>query len=136
MASAPARSDDPPWANGKVVVGAKNSSICVHCSKRINDGGITRLKCHLTGIKGEVKACKKVPPEVKWQMKQLIEDLTIEKEKRKRLRIDIGNSQSLSSDEVEEDVISGQLEEYKKATGDFGMTLAIGQREKLNPVAW
>jgi len=36
MASAPARSDDPAWAHGQVVVGAKNSSICVHCSKRIN----------------------------------------------------------------------------------------------------
>ncbi|KAJ6990677.1 hypothetical protein NC653_019055 [Populus alba x Populus x berolinensis] len=35
-------------------------------------------------------------------MKQLIEDLTMEKEKRKRLRIDIGNSQSLSNDEVKE----------------------------------
>ena len=30
-------------------------------------------------------------------------------------------------------LISGQLEEYKKATGDFGMPLAIRQREKLNP---
>ncbi|KAJ6907908.1 hypothetical protein NC651_018370 [Populus alba x Populus x berolinensis] len=35
-------------------------------------------------------------------IKQLIEDLTMEKEKRKRLRIDIGNSQSLFNDEVEE----------------------------------
>jgi len=32
-----------------------------------------------------------------------------------------------------QDVISGQLEEYKKATGDFGLPLAIRQREKLNP---
>ncbi|KAJ6975639.1 hypothetical protein NC653_031465 [Populus alba x Populus x berolinensis] len=71
MASAPARSDDPAWAHGQVV------------------------------IDGQVEACKKVPPDVKWQMKQLIEDLAMEKEKRKRLRIDIGNSQSLSSDEVE-----------------------------------
>jgi hypothetical protein len=102
MASAPARSDDPAWAHGQVVVGAKNSSICIHCSKRINGGGITRLKYHLAGIKGQVEACKKVPPDVKWQMKQLIEDLTMEKEKRKRLRTDIGNSQSLSNDEVEE----------------------------------
>nr|TKS17714.1 hypothetical protein D5086_0000010850 [Populus alba] len=102
MASAPARSDDPAWAHGQVVVGAKNSCICVHCSKRINGDGITRLKYHLAGIKGQVEACKKVPPDVKWQMKQLIEDLTMEKEKRKRLRIDIGNSQSLSNDEVEE----------------------------------
>uniref|UniRef100_A0A6N2KY54 HAT C-terminal dimerisation domain-containing protein n=1 Tax=Salix viminalis TaxID=40686 RepID=A0A6N2KY54_SALVM len=35
-----------------------------------------------------------------------------------------------------QDIISGQLEEYKKATGDFGMPLAIRQRERLNPVAW
>ena len=102
MASASARSDDPAWAHGQVVVDAKNSSICVHCSKRINGGGITRLKYHLAGIKGQVEACKKVPPDVKWQMKQLIEDLTMEKEKRKRLRTDIGNSQSFSNDEVEE----------------------------------
>eukprot|EP00258_Populus_trichocarpa_P049868 XP_024465887.1 uncharacterized protein LOC18102381 [Populus trichocarpa] len=102
MASASARSDDPAWAHGQVVVGAKNSSICVHCSKRINGGGITRLKYHLAGIKGQVEACKKVPPDVKWQIKQLIKDLTMEKEKRKRLRTDIGNSQSLSNDEVEE----------------------------------
>ncbi|KAJ6990674.1 hypothetical protein NC653_019055 [Populus alba x Populus x berolinensis] len=60
------------------------------------------LVYHLAGIKGQVEACKKVPPNVKWQMKQLIEDLTMEKEKRKRLRIDIGNSQSLSNDEVKE----------------------------------
>nr|TKS15721.1 hypothetical protein D5086_0000029670 [Populus alba] len=229
MASAPARSDDPAWAHGQVVIDAKNSSICVHCSKRINSGGFTRLKYHLAGIKGQVEACKKVPPDVKWQMKQLIEDLAMEKEKRKRLRIDIGNSQSLSSDEVEkgdsvnptlsdigiypgvtsvdtsslrkdketllemfdevvkevgqenivqfvsdnesafkavgkalqqrpsfskqkevtrgllstitrlvpdcdtQDLISGQLEEYKKATCDFGMPLAIRQKEKLNP---
>ncbi|KAG6792985.1 hypothetical protein POTOM_002152 [Populus tomentosa] len=76
MASAPTRSDDPAWAHRQVVIGVKNSSICVHCSERINGGGITRLKYHLA------------------------EDLTMEKEKRKRLRIDIGNSQSLSNDEV------------------------------------
>jgi len=33
----------------------------------------------------------------------LIQDFTIEKKKRKRLRTDIENSQSLSNDEVEED---------------------------------
>ncbi|KAJ6957759.1 hypothetical protein NC653_039657 [Populus alba x Populus x berolinensis] len=86
MGSALARSDDLAWAHGK----------------RINGGGITRLKYHLVGIKNQVEACKKVPLDVKWQMKQLIEDLTMEKEKRKRLRIDIENTQSLSNDEVEE----------------------------------
>ncbi|KAJ6964799.1 hypothetical protein NC652_002893 [Populus alba x Populus x berolinensis] len=57
MASAPTRSDDPAWAHRQVVIGVKNS--------RINGGGITRLKYHLAGIKGQVEACKKVPPDVK-----------------------------------------------------------------------
>ncbi|KAG5241831.1 zinc finger protein [Salix suchowensis] len=99
MYSAPARSDDPAWAHGQVVPGVKNASICIYCNKHINGGGVTRLKCHLAGIKGQVEACKKVPPEVKWQMKQLVDDMTMEKERRKRIRTDIGNSQSGSNDE-------------------------------------
>ncbi|GKV12270.1 hypothetical protein SLEP1_g23441 [Rubroshorea leprosula] len=43
---------------------------------------------------------------------------------------------TLIPDEEKQDLISSQLEEYKKATGTFGMSLAIRQREKLNPVAW
>ena len=55
-------------------------------------------------------------------MKQLIEDLTMEKEKIKRLRIDIGNTQSLSNDEVEEGDIANPtfsdigLQENKRLT--------------------
>ncbi|KAG5233223.1 DNA binding protein [Salix suchowensis] len=99
MYSAPTRSDDPAWAHGQVVPGVKNASICIYCNKRINGGGVTRLKYHLAGIKGEVEACKKVPPEVKWQMKQMVDEMTMEKERRKRLRTDIGSSQSASNDE-------------------------------------
>ncbi|KAG5241726.1 zinc finger protein [Salix suchowensis] len=99
ISSAPARSDDPAWAHGQVVAGSKNASICIHCNKRINGGGVTRLKYHLAGIKGQVEPCKKVPPDVKWQMKQLLEDMTTEKEKRKGVRTDIGNYQSVSNDE-------------------------------------
>ena len=78
FSSAPARSDDPAWAHGQVVAGVKNASICIYCNKRINGGGVTRLKYHLAGIKGEVEPCKKVPPEVKWQMKQLVDEMTME----------------------------------------------------------
>uniref|UniRef100_A0A6N2KJG0 BED-type domain-containing protein n=1 Tax=Salix viminalis TaxID=40686 RepID=A0A6N2KJG0_SALVM len=99
MYSAPTRSDDPAWAHGQVVPGVKAASICIYCNKRINGGGVTRLKYHLAGIKGEVEACKKVPPEVKWQMKQMVDEMTTEKERRKRIRTDIGNSQSASNDE-------------------------------------
>ncbi|XP_075633518.1 uncharacterized protein LOC142605977 [Castanea sativa] len=42
----------------------------------------------------------------------------------------------LVPDPDEQDSLSSQIEAYKKALGDFGMPMAIRQREKLNPVAW
>jgi hypothetical protein len=46
--------DDLAWAHGQVIVDAKKLTIYVHCSKRINGGGNTRLKHHLVGIKDQV----------------------------------------------------------------------------------
>lgn len=43
---------------------------------------------------------------------------------------------SLVRDDETQDKIFLQLEDYKKSTGDFGLPIAIRQREKLNPVAW
>nr|XP_023886458.1 uncharacterized protein LOC111998598 [Quercus suber] len=42
----------------------------------------------------------------------------------------------LVSDPDEQDILSSQIEAYKKFLGDFGMPMAIRQREKLSPVAW
>ncbi|KAK3020407.1 hypothetical protein RJ639_045712 [Escallonia herrerae] len=42
---------------------------------------------------------------------------------------------ALVTDDYMQDLISSQLEEYKQATGDFGMPIAVCQREKLNPEA-
>ncbi|KAK3029771.1 hypothetical protein RJ639_038893 [Escallonia herrerae] len=42
---------------------------------------------------------------------------------------------ALVPDDYMQDLISSQLEEYKQATGDFGMAIDIRQREKLNPEA-
>ena len=50
VASAPARSQDPAWAHGQVIIGNRNSALCLHCKKRINGGGITRFKYHLAGV--------------------------------------------------------------------------------------
>ena len=44
VASAPTRSQDPAWAHGQVIIGNRNSTLCLHCNKRINGGGITRFK--------------------------------------------------------------------------------------------
>ncbi|GJM86977.1 hypothetical protein PR202_ga02886 [Eleusine coracana subsp. coracana] len=87
---APVRSDGPAWAHAKVVVGFRNKTICLHCGNKIGGGGITRLKYHLAGQKGQVEECKKVPPDVKWQMKQLIVEIDVNENRRKRTRDDIG----------------------------------------------
>ena len=50
VASAPARSQDPAWAHGQVIIGNRNSTLCLHYNKRINSGGITRFKYHLAGV--------------------------------------------------------------------------------------
>ncbi|KAF5465623.1 hypothetical protein F2P56_015608 [Juglans regia] len=72
---APARSEDPAWAHARVVPGARNNTECVYCNKLIRGGGITRLKYHLARIPGNVEACKKVSDDVKWQMKELINEM-------------------------------------------------------------
>jgi hypothetical protein len=100
VAYTPSRSDDLVWAHMQVVISAKISTICVNCRKRINGDGITHLKYHLIVIKSEVKDCKKVSIDVNWEMKQLVEDLIIEKDETKKLKTDIGIPKSLSNDEV------------------------------------
>ena len=60
VAFAPARSEDLAWAHARAVPNAKNNTICLHCNKLIKEGGITRLKYHLVGIRGQVEPCKKV----------------------------------------------------------------------------
>ncbi|KAL4633086.1 hypothetical protein ACB092_04G095800 [Castanea dentata] len=50
--------EDPAWAHARAVPTAKNNTICFHCNKLIKGGGITRLKYHLAGIRGQVESCK------------------------------------------------------------------------------
>jgi hypothetical protein len=64
-ASALARSKDPAWAHACVVPEAKNNTICLYCNKLIKGGGITRLKYHLAGIRGQVEPCKSTSNDVK-----------------------------------------------------------------------
>ena len=52
------RSEDPAWAYGCAMPDARNNTQCTFCYKVTRGGGITRLKCHLAGIPGDVEACK------------------------------------------------------------------------------
>jgi Protein of unknown function (DUF 659)/BED zinc finger len=86
------RSDDPAWAHGKPVADSKNSSICIYCDKRLNGGGITRLKYHLAGVKGQAQVCRNVPENVRFQMKRLIANLTTHQTPRKRRKSKVDNN--------------------------------------------
>lgn len=86
------RSDDPAWAHGKPVADSKNSSICIYCDKRLNGGGITRLKYHLAGVKGQAQVCQNVPENVRSQMKRLIANLTTHQTPRKRRKSKVDNN--------------------------------------------
>ncbi|KAG6653033.1 hypothetical protein CIPAW_05G046600 [Carya illinoinensis] len=89
-AFAPARSEDPAWSHARVVPGARNSIQCLYCSKIIRGGEVTRLKHHLGGILGDVETCKKVPDDIKWQMKELANEMKKNKEKKRKLSLEIG----------------------------------------------
>ena len=90
-------------AHARVVPNAKNNTICLHCNKLIKGGGITRLKYHLVGIRGQVEPCKKVSSDIRFQMKQMIEDLKKSKQTKKRIQSEIGNPYDVDEEEEEEE---------------------------------
>nr|KAJ0227490.1 hypothetical protein LSAT_V11C100017740 [Lactuca sativa] len=76
---------DIAWEHVTQVVDEKGKKawICNFCQKVIGGGGINRVKKHLVGIKGEVVACPKVSPEVRFTMQGKLKE-TAQKEKEKR----------------------------------------------------
>ena len=102
VASAPATSEDPAWAYAHGVPNAKNNTICLHCNKFIKGDGITRVKYHLAGIRGQVEPCKKVSSNIRFQMKQMIEDLKKSKQTKKRIQLEIGNPYDVDEEEEED----------------------------------
>ncbi|GJM98369.1 hypothetical protein PR202_ga15376 [Eleusine coracana subsp. coracana] len=86
--SSSSRASDPAWIHAKVVAGSKGAMICLHCGKKIGGGGITRFKYHLAGIPGQVESCKKVPNDVKHQMKQLLDARGRNEERRQETGVD------------------------------------------------
>ena len=91
VASTPARPEDPVRAHACAVPNTKNSTICLHCSKLIKGGRITRFKYQLAGIRGQVEPCKKVSFDVKFQMNRMIEHLKKSKATEKRIQSKIRN---------------------------------------------
>ena len=114
---APIRSEDPAWAHARAVLGARNNTECLYCNKVIRGGGITRMKEHLAGIQGNVGPCKKVSEDVKWQMKELLNEMKKSKEKKRKIISEIGgHHEDLTSDDIN-DIDEGQYSQLSKGKG-------------------
>ncbi|KAF5175661.1 hAT transposon superfamily [Thalictrum thalictroides] len=64
------RATDLGWAHGLMVNGDRQKIESKYCHKVILGGGISRLKQHLAGERGNISPCEKVSEEVKAQMQQ------------------------------------------------------------------
>ncbi|KAG6631013.1 hypothetical protein CIPAW_13G061100 [Carya illinoinensis] len=126
---APVRSEDPAWAHARAVPGARNNTECLYCNKVIRGGGITRLKYHLAGIPGNVEACKKVSEDVKWQMKELLDEMKKNREKKRKISSEIGGDIDLISDDIDDsNSMEGQsqLSKGKGKSRESGTGKSVG----------
>ncbi|XP_028099435.1 uncharacterized protein LOC114298970 isoform X2 [Camellia sinensis] len=92
---APPRATDPGWAHGIMVNGGQQKIKCKYCQKVILGGGISRLKQHLAGERGNVAPCEEVPEDVKLQFQQYLGFKVLEKLKRQK-RLKGGKKSTLS----------------------------------------
>ena len=78
---------DPAWSHCELISqkDGKKSVKCNYCGKILSGGGIYRMKLHLSKKKGEVAACKKVPPEVEYEIKMSLESIFTDKNKKRKI---------------------------------------------------
>ena len=64
--------------------GNRNGTVYNYCGLGIRSGGITRFKYHLSHSNphSNTKKCQNVPPEVKQEIRQLLDQKVKEKEKK------------------------------------------------------
>ncbi|XP_048428565.1 uncharacterized protein LOC103946149 isoform X3 [Pyrus x bretschneideri] len=82
--SVPPRASDPGWAHGIMVNGGRQKIKCKYCHKVMLGGGISRLKQHLAGERGNVAPCEEVPEEVKMQIQHHLGFKVLEKLKKQK----------------------------------------------------
>ncbi|XP_022855022.1 uncharacterized protein LOC111376306 [Olea europaea var. sylvestris] len=51
----------------------KKILVCLYFGKTFARGGINKVKKHLAGLKGDVDSCRRVPPDVRFKMKENLE---------------------------------------------------------------
>ncbi|KAJ6727528.1 hypothetical protein OIU79_005417 [Salix purpurea] len=105
---APPRATDPGWAHGTMVNGGRQKIKCKYCHKIFLGGGISRLKQHLAGERGNVTPCEEVPEDVKVQIQQhlgfkVLEKLRKQKEENSAKNLYLSYFQDKEGDDEDND---------------------------------
>lgn len=99
---APPKATDVGWSHGTMVNGDRQKIKCNYCSKIMLGGGISRLKQHLAGERGNISPCEKVPDEVRAQIQQHIGFKTLGKLKKQKESDNIeDSSQNFNNDDYD-----------------------------------
>ncbi|XXG82464.1 hypothetical protein AAC387_Pa10g0407 [Persea americana] len=136
--SAPLRAADPGWDHGMMVDGDRQKIKCKYCNKVILGGGISRLKQHLAGERGNIAPCEEVPEDVKRQMQQHLGFKVLERLKRQReLGIINGPSQEGREENSDDMQMSPNATSSRRRRGRRGKEVDEGtshRRKKANKV--
>ncbi|KAF7826965.1 SCAN domain-containing protein [Senna tora] len=89
----PDNRSDIGWKHGTDVDGNSKKVKCNYCSK-VFCGGIFRFKHHLAGTRENVEACLNVSDEVREKILEVIINAKENAEKKKTLRIDVGDDEA------------------------------------------
>ncbi|XP_042511920.1 uncharacterized protein LOC122087027 isoform X2 [Macadamia integrifolia] len=112
---APPRATDLGWAHGMMVNGDRQKIKCRYCHKVILGGGISRLKQHLAGERGNIAPCEQVPDDVKAQMQQHLGFKVLERLKKQKELETIKNPLASSTQGKEE----GNSDDVQKSPTAF-----------------
>jgi hypothetical protein len=85
----PMNSNNPDWKYRRLLNKDDPNTIkCLLCNQ-ISKGGITRLKMHLAGIRGNIRKCSKADVEVQREITDYLEVVKKKQEERKRAKEEI-----------------------------------------------
>ena len=52
----------------------RKAFVCLYCKKVAKGGSIHKMKQHFTEVKGNIGSCKSVPPDVRFQMENSLQE--------------------------------------------------------------
>lgn len=123
------RATDLGWDHGLMVNGDRQKIECKYCHKVILGGGISRLKQHLAGERGNIIPCENVPEDVKIQMQQHLGFKVMQRQKKHKesekvrspMMSSIQNTEGNDDDDQRSPkVLSGQITNGRRRRRESG----------------